>query len=100
VPFEGRSRFVTNVGLDCYDVLLPLAIFALWCARRRRPLVLGVLALALAMSVVFTVDGGTRYRAPIEPLIVILACAGMFGAASLRAPPRRDVDRPPVTVAG
>jgi 4-amino-4-deoxy-L-arabinose transferase-like glycosyltransferase len=100
VPFEGRSRLVTNLGLDCYVVLLPLAIFGLWRARRRRPLVLGVLALALAMSVVFTVEGGTRYRAPIEPLIVVMACAGVLGAASLRAPPRRDVDRPPVTVAG
>jgi 4-amino-4-deoxy-L-arabinose transferase-like glycosyltransferase len=83
VGFEGRSRFITNVGLDIYDVLLPLALFGLWRARRRRPLVLGVLALALGASVVFTADSGTRYRAPLEPLIAVLACAGALGA---RAP--------------
>lgn len=82
VPYEGRSRLVTNVGLDVYDVLLPLALFGLWRARRRRALVWGVLALALAASVVFTVDSGTRYRAPLEPLIAVLACAGVFGATA------------------
>jgi 4-amino-4-deoxy-L-arabinose transferase-like glycosyltransferase len=83
VPFEGRSAFITNLGLDVYDVLLPLALIGLWRARRRRALVLGVLAMALAASVVFTADSGTRYRAPLEPLIAVLACAGVLGA---RAP--------------
>ena len=41
VPFEGRSRFITNVGLDIYDVLLPLALIGLWRARRRRRARLG-----------------------------------------------------------
>jgi 4-amino-4-deoxy-L-arabinose transferase-like glycosyltransferase len=81
VPFEGRSRLVTNLGLDVYDVLLPLALVGLWRARRRRALVWGVLALALGASIVFTVDSGTRYRAPLEPLIAVLACVGVFGAA-------------------
>jgi 4-amino-4-deoxy-L-arabinose transferase-like glycosyltransferase len=93
VPFEGRSRFVSELGLDMYDVLLPLALLSLWRARRRRALVLGVLAVALAASVVFTADSGTRYRATLEPLIAVLACAGALGArapgpaadASLRA---------------
>ena len=80
VHFEGRSRFVTNVGLDIYDVLLPLALIGLWRARRRRALVLGVLAVALGASIVFTADSGTRYRAPLEPLIAVLACAGVLGA--------------------
>jgi 4-amino-4-deoxy-L-arabinose transferase-like glycosyltransferase len=81
VPFEGRSRLVTNLGLDVYDFLLPLALVGLWRARRRRALVWGVLALALGASIVFTVDSGTRYRAPLEPLIAVLACAGVLGAA-------------------
>ena len=89
VPFEGRSRFVSNVGLDMYLVLLPLALVGLWRARRRRALVWGVLALALAASVVFTVDSGTRYRAPIEPLIVVLACAGVMGANRRSSPDGR-----------
>lgn len=79
VPFEGRSRLVTNLGLDLYDLLLPLSLVGLWRARQRRWLVLGVLAVALATSVVYTVDSGTRYRAPLEPLIVTLACAGALG---------------------
>ncbi len=85
VPFEGRSRFVTNVGLDVYLILLPLALVGLWRARRRRALVWGVLALSLAASVVFTVDSGTRYRAPLEPLIVVLACAGVIGVNGRQA---------------
>ena len=79
VKFEGRSRFVTEAGLDIYYVLLPLALIGLWRARRRRWLVLGLLALALGASIVFTVDSGTRYRAPLEPLIVMFACVGVLG---------------------
>jgi hypothetical protein len=84
VPFEGRSRLVTNLGLDFYDVLLPLALVGLWRARRRHWLVLGVLAIALGASIVFTGDSGTRYRATLEPLIAVLACAGVLGAGEGR----------------
>ncbi|MDQ6805516.1 MAG: glycosyltransferase family 39 protein [Actinomycetota bacterium] len=95
VPFEGRSPLVTNLGLDIYDVLLPLALIGLWRARRRRALVLGVLATALGAAIVFTGDSGTRYRAPLEPLIAVLACAGALGArAPSRASPERDADEP------
>jgi 4-amino-4-deoxy-L-arabinose transferase-like glycosyltransferase len=79
VSFEGRSRLVTNLGLDAYAVLLPLALLGLWRLRRNRMLVLGVLAIALGASVVFTADAGTRYRATLEPLIVVLACAAVVG---------------------
>ncbi|HWF34632.1 MAG TPA: glycosyltransferase family 39 protein [Solirubrobacteraceae bacterium] len=80
VSFEGRSRLITNVGLDIYDVLLPLALVGLWRARRRRELVFGMLAIALGAAVVFTGDSGTRYRATLEPVIAVLACAGVLGA--------------------
>lgn len=83
VPFEGRSRFVTDAGLDMYLVLLPLALLGLWRTRRRRAFVFGVLALALGASIVFTVASGTRYRAPLEPLIAVLACAGLLGVLRL-----------------
>jgi peptidoglycan/LPS O-acetylase OafA/YrhL len=73
---------VTNLGLDIYDALLPLALVGLWRARRRRALVLGMVAIALGAAVVFTGDSGTRYRATLEPLIAILACAGILGAAA------------------
>jgi 4-amino-4-deoxy-L-arabinose transferase-like glycosyltransferase len=82
VPFEGRSRLLTNIGLDVYDVLLPLALIGLWRARRRRALVFGMLAIALGAAIVFTSDSGTRYRATLEPVIAVLACAGVLGAGS------------------
>jgi 4-amino-4-deoxy-L-arabinose transferase-like glycosyltransferase len=80
VPFEGRSRLVSQIGLDVYAVVLPLALIGLWRARRRRGLVLGLLAIALGASIVFTIDSGTRYRATLEPAIALLACAGVLGA--------------------
>lgn len=84
VPFEGRSRFVSEVGLDIYYVLFVLTLVGLWRARHRRSLLFALLALALGASIVFTVDSGTRYRAPLEPMIVVLACAGALGTAGGR----------------
>lgn len=94
VPFEGRSRLVTDLGLDVYDVFLPLALIGLWRVRRRRWLVLGFLAIALAASVVYTIDSGTRYRAPLEPLIAILACVGVLGSQTPPRAPDADRNRP------
>jgi 4-amino-4-deoxy-L-arabinose transferase-like glycosyltransferase len=85
VPFEGRSRTVAELGLYSYYLLFVLALVGLWHARRRRALVGAFLATALLASVVFTIDSGTRYRAPFEPLIAILACSAVpWGSASQR----------------
>jgi hypothetical protein len=69
----GRSRTITAIGLAMYWLLLPLALLGLWFARRRSGLVWPLLAMALSASVVFTADATTRYRAPFEPVIAILA---------------------------
>jgi 4-amino-4-deoxy-L-arabinose transferase-like glycosyltransferase len=111
VAFEGRNRLITTLGLAMYYVLLPLAVVGLFRLRRRRDLLLPVLALALAASVVFTIASGTRYRAPIEPLIVVLACsvftprlnalAARLGVGEISAVPRGDgssAPAPPDTV--
>jgi 4-amino-4-deoxy-L-arabinose transferase-like glycosyltransferase len=74
-PFEGRVEAVTAVGLGMYYVLLPLAVVGLWRLRRRAEILFPVVSLALAASIVFTVASGTRYRATLEPLIVVLACS-------------------------
>ena len=84
VPFEGRSHAVTLIGLLMYYLLLPLALIGLWRARARRWLICAILATALGASIVFTIDAGTRYRAPLEPLIVILAGAGITGPGASR----------------
>jgi hypothetical protein len=71
---DGRNRKVATAGLVMYWVLLPLALVGLFRLRRRKELVIPILAMALAGSVVTTVDATTRYRAPLEPLIVVLGC--------------------------
>ena len=84
VPFEARSRHLTEIGLAMYWVLLAVALTGLWRLRRRLTLLLPILAAVAAMAVVFTVDGGTRYRAPVEPLLVA-ACSAVPALSSLRA---------------
>jgi len=74
VAFEGRNRNVSIVGIAAYYVLLAAALVALWRLRARRALVYPLLAMALAASAVFTSTAATRYRLPLEPMIVILAC--------------------------
>lgn len=101
VPFEGRNRKITLVGLVMYYVLLPLALVGLYRVRRRRELLLPVLALALAASIVFTIDAGTRYRAPLEPLIVVLACSTFAAPLNRLAERGRSAasrDAPPAAV--
>jgi 4-amino-4-deoxy-L-arabinose transferase-like glycosyltransferase len=78
-PFEGRSHTLGTIGLIAYWVMLPFALWGLWRARARTELWAPILAMVLAASVVFTVASGTRYRAPLEPLIVVLAVAGAAG---------------------
>jgi 4-amino-4-deoxy-L-arabinose transferase-like glycosyltransferase len=72
---ENRNRVLSGIGLAMYWPLLALAIAGLVLAWRdgRRRLVVAVLATALAASVVYTSDATTRYRAPFEPLVVVLA---------------------------
>lgn len=78
---QGRTRGVATVGLAMYWPLLGLAAIALWRVwhARRRWLVVAVAATALAASVVYTANAFTRYRAPLEPVIVILAMSVVVG---------------------
>lgn len=81
-PFEGRVGWFSKVGAWCYLVVGLAALAGLWRHRRRRGLVLAVLALFFATAVAYTGDGGTRYRAPLEPLIAMLAVAAFVRPAS------------------
>ncbi len=88
VRFQGRSRAVRKVGLAMHYALLPLALLGLWRLRRRRTLAIPVLALVLAASATFTVIGGTRYRAPLQPLVVVLAASLLATSRLPRRSPR------------
>jgi hypothetical protein len=80
-PFEGRIAWVSKVGACCYVLVAFAALAGLWRHRARRGLVLAVLALFLATAIAYTGDGGTRYRAPLEPLLAVLAVAGVMRPA-------------------
>ncbi len=86
---NGQSKGVAITGLVLYWVALVLALWGLWLFRRRLGLVVPVLLIALAASITVIGDASTRYRAPLEPLIVILACAAPLAA-------RRNRDSDPV----
>jgi 4-amino-4-deoxy-L-arabinose transferase-like glycosyltransferase len=81
VRFDGRVKWVSLIGAWCYVAVALAALAGLWRHRRRRGLVLAVLALLLATAVVYTGDGGTRYRAPLEPLLVVMAAAAFVPVA-------------------
>lgn len=101
VHFEGRTKAVTAAGLAMYWVLLPFALAGLaaqW-RRGRRGLVLAVAAIALAASLVYTTDGGTRYRAPLEGMVVVMASAALAPALERRRERARSDERLPLTAA-
>lgn len=79
VPFHARTRSVATVGIIMYWILLVLAVAGLTLAWRqgRRRLVLAVAALVVAATLLYTTEGTTRYRAPLEPFIVVLAAAAI-----------------------
>jgi 4-amino-4-deoxy-L-arabinose transferase-like glycosyltransferase len=84
--FTGRPRPFAAVALATYWAVLPLALFGLWLIRRRRALLLPLVVMALGASIVFTADATSRYRAPFDPLIALLAAyAGVTLLDAIRA---------------
>lgn len=82
--FDGRSRRATAVGMAMWWILLPLALIGLWRLRRRAAVWLPVMAIALATSVVLTIESETRYRATLECLVVVIACSTLPWLSSRR----------------
>ena len=100
VPFEGRAEVVTRAGLSVHRLLLPLAIAGVVRHRRRRPLVLPVAALALGASIVFTLAAGTRYRAPLEPLLGLLAVMAFVAPVGASGGAAPDAEAAPAPAPG
>ncbi|MDQ1520243.1 MAG: hypothetical protein QOI55_1316, partial [Actinomycetota bacterium] len=85
---EGRERWVTALGLWVYFPLLGLAIAGAFVVARRNARVLWVLVVpAIASTVgVAATYGQTRFRAAVEPSLVVLAATALVVVADrLRA---------------
>ena len=93
--FEGRSRTVGTVGLVMYYLLLPLALVGLFLVRRRKEILVPIALLVVGSSVVFLIAAATRYRAPMEPLIGMLAASVFAGPLGRWAQERLDAKDAP-----
>jgi hypothetical protein len=86
--YEGHPKWGTYIGAVLTWITVPLAIFGAVVLRRRRtaiwPLVVPVAITTIAIAL--WAGGLLRYRAPVEPSIVILA---VFGGAELLRRRRR-----------
>ena len=85
--FEGRNTRVATLAWVAWWIAFPLALLGLWRLRRNRPLVLSVVAFAVGLTLTYGFQGGTRYRAPAEPLTIVLAALGVLGGTRLSGPP-------------
>ncbi len=94
--FRGTSLWVFQLGTAMYWVLLPLAVYGVVIARRRKVMVypLLVVPLAVVLATAFTI-GAIRYRAPAEVTLVLLAAVGIDQLARLRRR-RQEVREPEV----
>ncbi|HTR78711.1 MAG TPA: hypothetical protein VMH39_11395, partial [Gemmatimonadaceae bacterium] len=76
--FEGRPKWVTDLGLIAYYPLLVLAAWAVRVRRRARALLwpllvpFGIVLISMLVSY-----GQVRYRVSCEPVIVVLGAIGL-----------------------
>jgi hypothetical protein len=85
---DGRDRTIATLSYWSYWLVMPFALAGLWLSRRRLGVVVPLLLTALALSVLCTSVGGTRFRAPFEPVLAVFACVAVFAALD-RLPQRR-----------
>jgi 4-amino-4-deoxy-L-arabinose transferase-like glycosyltransferase len=71
---EGRGIWQSRLGTIQYFVMLPLAILGLVVMKRRKEPILPFLAFAVSVTITAAMTFGiTRYRAPVDALIPVLA---------------------------
>jgi 4-amino-4-deoxy-L-arabinose transferase-like glycosyltransferase len=88
----GITRTAADAGAICFWCVAALALLgALTKAVRRAPVTLWLVPLALLASVVLVNAGTPRFRAPLDPFVILLAAAGaaaVHGRLSASSPPR------------
>jgi 4-amino-4-deoxy-L-arabinose transferase-like glycosyltransferase len=78
---EGRGLWQTQLATDQYFALLLPVLAGLWVLRRRRQPVLPFLAIAGTITfTAATTFGITRYRAPFDAMMPVLAAVAVFAA--------------------
>jgi 4-amino-4-deoxy-L-arabinose transferase-like glycosyltransferase len=81
---DGRPRTWVEVGLGCFYALAVLAPFGLWRLRRLGMMTLPLWAVfADVILVVLITYGQTRFRATLEPVLVLLGAVAVCWAARL-----------------
>jgi Dolichyl-phosphate-mannose-protein mannosyltransferase len=88
---EGRSVSLSYLGLAAYWAILPFAAVGVWCVHRLgRVPVWPLLMVLVATTIVAAVSyGASRFRAPAETALIVLAAVGLCaGWQWLRRTPR------------
>jgi 4-amino-4-deoxy-L-arabinose transferase-like glycosyltransferase len=92
---ESRPHFWAFAGLYIYYGLALLSIYGGWLLRRRGVPIWPMLAVVIDVLVVcLTIYGNTRFRAPLEPVLVLLASVAIVEIFR-RIGPRSLGSRPP-----
>jgi 4-amino-4-deoxy-L-arabinose transferase-like glycosyltransferase len=77
---EGRPRLWALAGLWMYYALLPFAVAGAVLLRRRGVLIFPLIAVAVVpIAATLATYGQTRFRAPLEPVLVLLAAVAVDG---------------------
>ncbi len=95
---EAYPRYLVSLSVYSFWVLGLLALLGILTgAARRTPLAFWACPVVIFLSCVFII-GSTRYRAPADPFLIMLAAAGCLAAvARLRGRPRRRAQVAPVS---
>jgi 4-amino-4-deoxy-L-arabinose transferase-like glycosyltransferase len=89
---EGRGIWQTQLATDQYFLMLPFAIAGLVVLRRRRQAILPFVAIAATITfTAATTFGITRYRAPVDATMPVLAGVAFFAAVDAWKRSRRPV---------
>jgi hypothetical protein len=94
---ENRGHVASWAMLISYWVLMPFAIFGLVVMRRRRIPIFPYLAIAVSVTISVAIAYGiTRYRAPVDTVLPLLAAIGIDAIwRRSRTSPPADTDAEP-----